>query len=80
MDVSRQIKQGISTGELVFGQRETISACARGDADRAARPIGIRRYPFGNFYRANPHAASARRRRQRVAAILREQAHAEHVR
>ena len=32
MDISRQIKQGISTGELVFGQRETISACARGDA------------------------------------------------
>jgi len=32
MDISRQIKQGISTGEIVFGQRETISACARGDA------------------------------------------------
>ena len=32
MDVSRQIKQAISTGDLVFGQRETISACARGDA------------------------------------------------
>lgn len=32
MDISRQIKQGISTGKLVFGQRETLSACARGDA------------------------------------------------
>ena len=32
MDISRQIKQGISTGEIVFGQRETISACAKGDA------------------------------------------------
>ncbi len=32
MDISRQIKQGISTGKLVFGQRETLAACARGDA------------------------------------------------
>ncbi len=32
MDISRQIKQGISTGRLVFGQRETIAACSRGDA------------------------------------------------
>ena len=32
MDISRQIKQGISTGKLVFGQRETLVACARGDA------------------------------------------------
>ena len=32
MDISRQIKQGISTGKLVFGQRETIAACSRGDA------------------------------------------------
>tara|TARA_Y100001935_G_scaffold119667_1_gene98981 strand:- start:56267 stop:56563 length:297 start_codon:yes stop_codon:yes gene_type:complete len=32
LDISRQIKQGISTGRLVFGQRETIAACSRGDA------------------------------------------------
>lgn len=32
MDISRQIKQGITTGRLVFGQRETIAACSRGDA------------------------------------------------
>jgi large subunit ribosomal protein L30e len=32
LDISRQIKQGISTGKLVFGQRETLAACARGDA------------------------------------------------
>lgn len=32
MDISRQIKQGITTGRLVFGQRETLAACSRGDA------------------------------------------------
>ncbi|MAN22437.1 MAG: 50S ribosomal protein L30e, partial [Euryarchaeota archaeon] len=32
MDISRQIKQGITTGKLVFGQRETLAACSRGDA------------------------------------------------
>ena len=32
MDLARQLKQGISTGNLLFGQRQTKSACTKGDA------------------------------------------------
>ena len=32
MDLARQLKQGISTGNVLFGQRQTISACNKGDA------------------------------------------------
>ena len=32
MDIARQLKQGTSTGSIVFGQRQTRSACANGDA------------------------------------------------
>ncbi|MFQ3343811.1 MAG: 50S ribosomal protein L30e [Candidatus Poseidoniales archaeon] len=32
MDLTRQLKQGINTGTLLFGQRQTLSACAKGDA------------------------------------------------
>ncbi|MBM67226.1 MAG: 50S ribosomal protein L30e [Euryarchaeota archaeon] len=32
MDMARQLKQGINTGSLVFGQRQTSSACANGEA------------------------------------------------
>tara|TARA_Y100000748_G_scaffold296192_1_gene288710 strand:+ start:292 stop:609 length:318 start_codon:yes stop_codon:yes gene_type:complete len=32
MDLARQLKQGISTGTVLFGQRQTISACNKGDA------------------------------------------------
>ena len=32
MDLARQLKQGISTGNLLFGQRQTKNACAKGDA------------------------------------------------
>ena len=32
MDIARQLKQGMSTGSIVFGQRQTRSACAKGDA------------------------------------------------
>ena len=32
MDLARQLKQGISTGYVLFGQRQTISACNKGDA------------------------------------------------
>jgi len=32
MDLARQLKQGISTGKLVFGQRQTASYCSKGDA------------------------------------------------
>ncbi|MEC7686315.1 MAG: 50S ribosomal protein L30e [Candidatus Thermoplasmatota archaeon] len=32
MDMGRQLKQGMSTGNIVFGQRQTRSACANGDA------------------------------------------------
>ena len=32
MDIARQLKQGINTGELVFGQRQTSSHCSKGDA------------------------------------------------
>ena len=32
MDLARQLKQGMNTGNLLFGQRQTMSACSRGDA------------------------------------------------
>ena len=32
MDLTRNLKQALSTGKIIFGQRETMSACARGDA------------------------------------------------
>ena len=32
MDIAKQLKQGMSTGSIVFGQRQTRSACANGDA------------------------------------------------
>ena len=32
MDLSRQLKQAIATGNMMFGQRQTIDACARGQA------------------------------------------------
>ena len=32
MDIARQLKQVLSTGNLVFGQRQTSSACANGAA------------------------------------------------
>ena len=32
MDISRQLKIANTTGELLFGQRQAIDACAKGDA------------------------------------------------
>ncbi|RZD51003.1 MAG: hypothetical protein CXT67_09095, partial [Methanobacteriota archaeon] len=32
MDLSRQLKNANTTGNLLFGQRQTIDACARGEA------------------------------------------------
>ena len=32
MDIARQLKQGINSGELVFGQRQTVSNCTKGGA------------------------------------------------
>ena len=32
MDLARQLRQGISTGNLLFGQRQTKSACTKDDA------------------------------------------------
>ena len=32
MDIARQLMQGMSRGSIVFGQRQTRSACANGDA------------------------------------------------
>ncbi|MGB1559295.1 MAG: 50S ribosomal protein L30e [Candidatus Thalassarchaeaceae archaeon] len=32
MDIGRQLKQGINSGEIVFGQRQTTSQCTRGAA------------------------------------------------
>ena len=32
MDLSRQLKTAIATGSLLFAQRQTLDACARGDA------------------------------------------------
>ena len=32
MDLARQLKQGITTGNVLFGQRQTTSACTKGDA------------------------------------------------
>ncbi|NCG43005.1 MAG: 50S ribosomal protein L30e [Euryarchaeota archaeon] len=32
MDLSRQLKNANTTGKLLFGQRQTIDACTRGEA------------------------------------------------
>ena len=32
MDLSRQLKNAISTGKLLFGQRQAVDACASGEA------------------------------------------------
>jgi len=32
MDIARQLKQAITTGSIVFGQRQTVSSCSSGDA------------------------------------------------
>ena len=32
MDLTRNLKQALSTGKVIFGQRETIRACSKGDA------------------------------------------------
>ncbi len=32
MDLTRNLKQALSTGTIIFGQRETMGACSRGDA------------------------------------------------
>ena len=32
MDLSRQLKTAISTGKLLFGQRQAVDACASGEA------------------------------------------------
>ena len=32
MDISRQLKIANTTGDLLFGQRQAIDACAKGDA------------------------------------------------
>ncbi len=32
MDLTRQLKIGINTGILLFGQRQTLSACSKGEA------------------------------------------------
>ena len=31
MDLARQLKQGISSGKILFGQRQTSSACDKGE-------------------------------------------------
>ena len=32
MDLARNLKQSLNTGKIVFGQRETMGACAKGEA------------------------------------------------
>ena len=32
MDLGRNLKQGLNTGKILFGQRETMGACAKGEA------------------------------------------------
>ena len=32
MDLTRQLKQSMSSGSVLFGQRQTMSACVKGDA------------------------------------------------
>jgi large subunit ribosomal protein L30e len=32
MDLSRQLKNAIATGNLLFGQRQALDACAKGEA------------------------------------------------
>jgi ribosomal protein L30E len=40
MDLSRQLKNAIATGNLRFGQRQALDACARG-ASMVNRELGI---------------------------------------
>jgi len=35
MDIARQLKQGINTGDIVFGPRQTSSECSKGSAQMA---------------------------------------------
>ena len=30
MDLARQLKQGMNTGTILFGQRQTMGACSKG--------------------------------------------------
>ena len=32
MDLARQLKQGLNSGSILLGQRQTMSACSKGDA------------------------------------------------
>ncbi|MBK70263.1 MAG: 50S ribosomal protein L30e [Euryarchaeota archaeon] len=32
MDLGRNLKQGLNTGKILFGQRETMGACDKGEA------------------------------------------------
>ena len=32
MDLTRNLKQALSTGKIIFGQRETMGACSKGEA------------------------------------------------
>tara|TARA_Y100001970_G_scaffold91485_2_gene115362 strand:+ start:3367 stop:3663 length:297 start_codon:yes stop_codon:yes gene_type:complete len=32
MDLGRNLKQGLNTGKMLFGQRETMGACDKGEA------------------------------------------------
>jgi large subunit ribosomal protein L30e len=32
MDITRQLKHGINTGDIVFGQKQTSSQCSKGGA------------------------------------------------
>ena len=32
MDLARQLKQGLNSGNILLGQRQTMSACSKGDA------------------------------------------------
>jgi large subunit ribosomal protein L30e len=54
MDLARQLKQGMNTGTLLFGQRQTMSACSRGDARMVLVAANCPKDYISNLQSAHP--------------------------
>ena len=54
MDLARQLKQGISSGKILFGQRQTSSACANGDVKVAIVAANCHESYINNLRTSNP--------------------------
>ncbi|MAK40414.1 MAG: 50S ribosomal protein L30e [Euryarchaeota archaeon] len=54
MDLARQLKQGISSGKILFGQRQTSSACAKGDVKIAIVAANCPESYINNLRTSNP--------------------------